>query len=98
MVYSLVSRAGAENAVEIGCVENGSRDDPLGSVLVLRDVSPRRELRQAEMKVFFVSGYKHDAMDQFGGPDLELLLKPFPGSELVRRVRQLLAQPAARIA
>ena len=34
----------AENAVEIGCVENGSQDDPLGSVLVLRDVGPRREL------------------------------------------------------
>jgi hypothetical protein len=43
-VYSLASRTGAENAVEIGCVENGSQDDPLGSVLVLRDVGPRREL------------------------------------------------------
>ena len=30
--------------MEIGCVENGSQDDPLGSVLVLADVSPRREL------------------------------------------------------
>jgi len=42
-VYSLISRTGAETAVEIGCVENGSEDDPLGSVLVLRDVGPRRE-------------------------------------------------------
>lgn len=42
-VYSLISKTGAETAVEIGCVENGSEDDPLGSVLVLRDVGPRRE-------------------------------------------------------
>ena len=42
-VHPLVSRP-PENAVEIGCVENGSQDDPLGSVLVLADVSPRREL------------------------------------------------------
>jgi two-component system cell cycle sensor histidine kinase/response regulator CckA len=51
---------------------------------------------QPDMKVLFVSGYRHDALDQFEGA--ELLLKPFPASELVRRVRKLVAQPVARIA
>ena len=50
------------------------------------------------MKVLFVSGYRHDAIDQFCGPDAELLLKPFPGSELVRRVKKLVEQPADRMA
>jgi hypothetical protein len=41
-VYSLISKAGAETAVEIGCIENRSEDDLPASVLVLRNVGPRR--------------------------------------------------------
>jgi two-component system, cell cycle sensor histidine kinase and response regulator CckA len=48
-----------------------------------------------EMRVLFVSGYRHDTLDQFVGPEAELLPKPFPASELVRRVRKLLRQPAS---
>ena len=44
------------------------------------------------MKVLFVSGYRHDAIDEVVGPEAELLSKPFPASELVRRVRKLLRQ------
>jgi two-component system, cell cycle sensor histidine kinase and response regulator CckA len=60
------------------------------------DLARRLSARQPDMKVLFVSGYRHDAIDQSCGPDAEVLLKPFPASELVRRVRKLAAQPAAR--
>ena len=47
-----------------------------------------------EMKVLFVSGYRHDALEQCGlkTQDLNVLSKPFPASELLRRVRMLLSQ------
>jgi len=45
------------------------------------------------MKVLFVSGYRHDALEQCGlkTQDLNVLSKPFPASELLRRVRMLLS-------
>jgi two-component system cell cycle sensor histidine kinase/response regulator CckA len=43
-----------------------------------------------EMKVLFVSGYRHDALEGCG-QDLNVLSKPFPASELLRRVRMLLS-------
>ncbi len=46
-----------------------------------------------DMKVLYVSGYRHDTLDQFLEPGAELLPKPFPAAELVRRVRKLLGQP-----
>jgi two-component system, cell cycle sensor histidine kinase and response regulator CckA len=49
--------------------------------------------RRPDMKVLFVSGYRHDTLERFVGPEAELLPKPFPASELVRRVRKLLGQP-----
>ena len=47
-----------------------------------------------EMKVLFVSGYRHDVPDAAGTPvsDLTVLSKPFVAPELLRRVRLLLAQ------
>jgi two-component system, cell cycle sensor histidine kinase and response regulator CckA len=62
------------------------------------ELARRLAARQPDMKVLFVSGYRHDAIDQCCGRDAELLLKPFPASELVRRVRKLVAQPVARLA
>lgn len=55
-----------------------------------QDLAPQHP----EMRVLFVSGYRHDTLDQFMGSEAELLAKPFPASELVRRVRKLLRQPA----
>jgi len=54
-----------------------------------QDLGPKHP----EMKVLFVSGYRHDTLDQFVGPEAELLAKPFPAAELVRRVRKLLREP-----
>ena len=60
------------------------------------ELARRLAARQPQMKVLFISGYRHDAIDQTCGPDAELLLKPFPGSELVRRVKELVAQRVER--
>jgi two-component system, cell cycle sensor histidine kinase and response regulator CckA len=49
-----------------------------------------------EMKVLFVSGYRHDALEPsgLGIQDVNVLSKPFPASELLRRVRMLLNRRA----
>jgi DNA-binding response OmpR family regulator len=51
------------------------------------------ELRP-QMKVLYVSGYRHDALGGAGVPggDSNVLPKPFPAVELLRRVRGLLSQ------
>src|SRR5664279_244772 len=51
-----------------------------------------KALRPA-MKTLFVSGYRHDVIEAHGlsRGGLNLLSKPFPAAELVRRVRMLLA-------
>lgn len=49
-----------------------------------------------DMKVLFVSGYRHDTLEHQGlfKRDLNLLPKPFPATELLRRVQMLLSQGA----
>jgi PAS domain S-box-containing protein len=47
--YTLTSRAGASATVEIACFENRS-DDLLGAILVLHDISGRRELERRVMQ------------------------------------------------
>jgi two-component system cell cycle sensor histidine kinase/response regulator CckA len=46
------------------------------------------------MKTLFVSGYRHDVIEPYGLSmgDLNLLPKPFPAAEFLRRVRMLLDQ------
>jgi CheY-like chemotaxis protein len=46
------------------------------------------------MKTLFVSGYRHDVIEPNGlsRGDVNLLPKPFPAAELLRRVRMLLDQ------
>jgi signal transduction histidine kinase len=50
-----------------------------------------KPLRPA-LKTLFVSGYRHDVLEPHGlaRGDLNLLSKPFPAAELLRRVRMLL--------
>jgi CheY-like chemotaxis protein len=47
-----------------------------------------------DMKVLFVSGYRHDTLEHQGllRGDVNLLAKPFPAAELHRRVQMLLSQ------
>lgn len=44
--YTLIARTGTKTAVEVGCFENHSADDVLGTIIVMRDVSSRREIEQ----------------------------------------------------
>jgi two-component system, cell cycle sensor histidine kinase and response regulator CckA len=100
--FQLLAASSAEEAESIAEAYRHPIDLLVADIVMLgrsgAELAQRMVARQPEIKILFVSGYRHDAMDQFGGPGAEFLLKPFPGSELVRRVRQLLPQPAARIA
>ena len=50
-----------------------------------------------QMKVLYVSGYRHDALGRAGiSGNYNVLAKPFPAIELLRRVRGLLSQPQAQ--
>jgi two-component system, cell cycle sensor histidine kinase and response regulator CckA len=44
--YGLISKAGGHTAVEVECFENRSADNVLGSIVVVRDISRRRELER----------------------------------------------------
>ena len=62
-------------------------------------LADRLKLRYPEMKVLFVSGYRHDALDQKGllGPGVQILAKPFPSSQFLRQVQMLLKQGGVRV-
>lgn len=58
-------------------------------------LAKRMALSRPETKVLFVSGYRHDFLDDaMPIPDLNVLSKPFVASELINRVRTLLSQQA----
>ena len=98
--FQLLEASNAEEAEAIAAAYRGAINVLVADVVMPgrngSELARRLAPLQPDMKVLFVSGYRHDALDQFAGA--ELLLKPFPASELVRRVRKLMAQPAARIA
>jgi two-component system, cell cycle sensor histidine kinase and response regulator CckA len=48
--YALISKSGAETVVEVECFENRSADDLLGAILVMRDISGRREMERRLMQ------------------------------------------------
>ncbi len=50
-----------------------------------------------EMQVLFVTGYPHDALEQYGGllDRLDILAKPFAAPALIQRVRALLGEVLA---
>ena len=48
--YTLISKAGASTIVEVGWFENRSADTVLGSILVVRDVTARKEMEEQVMQ------------------------------------------------
>jgi DNA-binding response OmpR family regulator len=58
-------------------------------------LAQRLQPARPDMKVLFVSGYRHDTLDQ---PELlargQILAKPFPPAQLLRQVRILLNRGA----
>jgi PAS domain S-box-containing protein len=69
--YTLISKAGARTVVEIECFENRSADDLLGAILVIRDISVRREMEcrlmqseRMEAIANMAAGLAHDFNNQ----------------------------------
>ena len=59
-----------------------------------QQLAERMQRLRPEMRVLFVSGYRHDVLESQGvlRGDLNVLPKPFVAAELLRRVQLLLAQ------
>ncbi len=56
------------------------------------ELAERLSPLRPDMKVLFVSGYRHDTLEHqsFLQRELNFLPKPFPAMELIRRVQMLL--------
>ena len=96
--YQLLAARNAEEAEDIAEVYG----EPI-HVLVTDVVMPgmtgpqlaeRLQPLRPDMKVLFVSGYRHDALDQQGllARGIPILPKPFPPAQLLRQVQWLLQQ------
>ena len=97
--HQVISASNGRAALKL--VENKPKIDLLVTDVVMPDVTgPQLAERMAavrpEMKVLYMSGYRRENLGRHGlDRDANLLSKPFPPSELLRRVRLLLGQAAA---
>ncbi len=94
--YQLLEARSAEEAEDIARVYDKPihvlvTDVVMAGMTGLELAERLTPLRPA-MKVLFVSGYRHDTLEHHAlwNRDLNLLPKPFPASELLRRVEMLL--------
>ena len=80
--FQLLTASSAEEAESIAVAYRDPIDLLVADVVMPgrsgTELARRMMARQPEIKILSVSGYRHDAMDQFAGPDAEFLLKPFP--------------------
>ena len=96
--YQLFSARNGEDAEEIARVYEGGIDllvtDVVMPGLSGPQLADRLRPRHPAMRVLFVSGYRHDALDQKGlvGPGVQILTKPFPSTQFIRQVQTLLKQ------
>ncbi|HEX3274311.1 MAG TPA: response regulator, partial [Gemmatimonadales bacterium] len=95
----LTARHGRDALMMAG--QRGDRIDLLVTDVVMPEMSGRELAetlldRRPGLKVLYISGYTDDEVLQRGlrGADLGLLRKPFTAEDLVRRVREVLDQPA----
>jgi len=96
--YQLLSARTAEDAEEIAGVYANEIDLLITDVVMPGITGPQlaERLRPSHpwMKVLFVSGYRHDALDQKGllDPGAQILAKPFSSTPFLRQVQLLLKQ------
>jgi len=97
--YQLLEARNAEEAELVAEVYNEPIHVLVTDVVMPGMTGPELAARltklRPQMRVLFVSGYRHDALGRTNWPagDLTVLPKPFPAVELLRRVRGLLNQP-----
>ena len=95
--YQLLEARNAEEAEDIARVYEEPIHILVTDVMMPGMTGPELAERLArlrpDMKVLFVSGYRHDTLEHEGLllGQVNLLPKPFPASELLRRVQLLLA-------
>jgi CheY-like chemotaxis protein len=101
--YQLLAARNAEEAEEIAGVYQNDIHLLVTDVVMPGMTGPqlaeRLKPRHPAMKVLFVSGYRHDALDQKGllGRGVQVLPKPFPPAQFIRQVQLLLRQGEALV-
>ena len=96
--YQLLEAENAEEAEDLAELYEGSIHVLVSDVMMPGITGPELSARltplRPEMKILFVSGYPHDTLERLGlsKGDLNLLPKPFPAAELLKRIQMLLAQ------
>jgi two-component system, cell cycle sensor histidine kinase and response regulator CckA len=101
--YQLLSARNAEEAEDIAGVYKNSIQVLVTDVVMPGMTGPQLAERLKEvrpgMKVLYVSGYRHDALDQQGllGSGVPVLTKPFPPAQLLRQVQLLLRDGNKRL-
>jgi two-component system, cell cycle sensor histidine kinase and response regulator CckA len=96
--YLLLEARGPAEAEELAAVYEGPIHVLVSDVVMPGmngpELAGRLTRSRPDLKVLLISGYRHDTLEDQGflQPNLNLLSKPFPALELVRRV-QLLLKP-----
>jgi CheY-like chemotaxis protein len=96
--YQLLEARNAQEAEDLAGVYKKPIDVLVTDVMMPGMTGPELAERlmplRPDMKVLFVSGYRHDTLEHQGllRGDVNLLPKPFPAAELHRRVQMLLSQ------
>jgi PAS domain S-box-containing protein len=96
--YQLLAARNAEEAEDIAGVYTSDIHVLVTDVVMPGMTGPqlaeRMKPSRPEMKVLFVSGYRHDALDQQGllRPGVRILAKPFPPAQLLQQIQSLLSQ------
>jgi CheY-like chemotaxis protein len=96
--HQLLAARNAEEAESIAGVYEAPIDVLVTDVMMPGMTGPQLAKRlmalRPGMKVLFVSGYRHDALNQQGllAPGEHILPKPFPPAQLLRQVEMLLHQ------
>jgi DNA-binding response OmpR family regulator len=94
--YLLLEARGSAEAAELAEVYSGPIHVLVTDVVMPGmsgpDLAARLQQARPELRVLLISGYRHDSLEYQGllNQAPNLLSKPFPATELLRRIRMLL--------